>query len=63
MKREIQMKTKEEKEYYKSEKRKAIEGITSSNWDELVTLLLRVAFRKGYEAKTRYNRKPKRGEK
>ena len=55
----VTVKKVEELKFYLKIRQKAIKEITSQPWDSLYVIDLRLAFKKGYEAKQFYDRKKK----
>ena len=55
----VTVKKTEELQYYLRTRQTAIRGITSEPWDSLYAMNLRLAYKKGYEAKQFYNKKKK----
>ncbi|MBA7517313.1 hypothetical protein ES705_09366 [subsurface metagenome] len=45
--------------YYLKERKKTVAELTSESWDPLCVINLKIAFRKGYDAKHFYNKKKK----
>lgn len=46
-----------ELKYYLRKQKKVLEELTSDSWDPLHIINLRIAFKRGYEAKHSYNKK------
>ena len=55
----VTVKKVEELQYYLRTRQVALRGITSEPWDSLYVINLRIAFKKGYEAKHFYDKNKK----
>lgn len=55
----VMVKKTKEIESYLKERKQAVEELTSESWDPLCVISLKIAFRKGYDAKHYYNKKKK----
>ncbi|GAH42176.1 unnamed protein product [marine sediment metagenome] len=55
----VTVKKVEELDFYLKTRKLAVREITSESWDPLCVIGLRIAFKKGYEAKQFYDNKKK----